>query len=74
MMMIMATTMIKMTTMIIMEMMMLMTVMMVQWNPTLRTHAYKGRFHLSRRKAHKFSLIRKTDIFLRPESQTLTYH
>ena len=72
-----ATTMTTMTTMMIMVMMMmmmLMTVMMVQWNPSLQTPAYKVQFRLSRRKAHMYSLIRTTDTFLRPESQTLTYH
>ena len=58
----------------VMMMTMLMTVMMVQWNPSLHTPAYKGQFRLSRRKADMYSLIRTTDTFLRPESQTLTYH
>ena len=67
------TTMITMTTMI-MEMMMPLTVMMViHWDPALQTPAYKGQFRLSRLKARMFSLIRTTDTFLRPESQTLTY-
>ena len=68
------TTMTMMMIMVMMMMMMLMTVMMVQWNPSLQTAAYKGQFRLSRRKAHKYSLIRTTDTFLRSESQTLTYH
>lgn len=48
----------------------------------LRTPAYNGQFHFSRRKAHKFSqifalygyqLIQSTDIFLCPESQTQVF-